>query len=441
MMQYEQYRDSGSTWIGNIPTHWKLTKAKHCSSFRMGQTILKEEVIDNGEFPVYSATEGDHYFGRINNPLFLLEPGDIVIPARGNSIGHIALVHEKAVSTQTTIASFIDSQKINSNFLYYYYKGFRNILFRYDVTAIPQITIDQVKQNPIVLPPLEEQTKIAQYLDHQTAIIDQLILQKEKLIELLKEKRQAVINEAVTKGLNPNAKMKDSGIEWLGKVPEHWKIKKIKHIKSKAPNSFVDGPFGSNLKSEHFIEGGEVYVVESGFITTGIFEQKREFKTISHEHYLTIDRSSCKGGDIIIAKIGANYGMSGILPELDKPAVVSGNSLKLTVDTTKYVTEFIHFFLLNLKLTGSLEVIVNATAQPALSLGTLNDVAISVPPFEEQKQISVFIQNTSRKNGELTNALELQIEKLKEYRQSIISEAVTGKIDVRDWQPNKQQVA
>ena len=235
--------------------------------------------------------------------------------------------------------------------------------------------------------------------------------------------------------------MKDSGIEWLGEVPQHWTIKKIKHIKSKAANAFVDGPFGSNLKSEHFIEHGDVYVVESGFITSGIFEQKKDFKTISLSHYRTISRSTCNEGDIIIAKIGANYGMSGILPLLDKPAVVSGNSLKLTVEKENNDTKFIHYYLLNLKESGSFEVIVNAAAQPALSLGTLNDVAIAIPGKDEQIEISLFIEKSNNQLKELSEKLEYQIEKLKEYRQSIISEAVTGKIDVRDWRPKKQAVA
>jgi type I restriction enzyme S subunit len=286
------------------------------------------------------------------------------------------------------------------------------------------------------LPTIQEQENIANFLNNKIAILDELIEKKQRKIELLKEQHTAVINQAVTKGLNPHVRTKASGVEWIGEIPEHWKIKKIKHIKSKEPNAFVDGPFGSNLKSEHFIENGEVYVVESGFITSGIFEQRRAFKTISLSHYKTISRSTCKGGDIIIAKIGANYGMSGILPELDRLAVVSGNSLKLSIDTKIYNTEFIQHFLNHLKQTGSLEIIVNETAQPALSLGTLNNLSIAVPSKQEQDIISNYISDINKGLTELTKQSVDQIEKLKEFRQSIISEVVTGKIDIRDWQPN-----
>lgn len=198
MKKYDNYKDSGVDWIGEIPSQWKITKSKFCSNFRMGQTILKEDVIEDGIYPVYSATEGDHYFGRINNPSFILKPGDIVIPARGNSIGHVALVFEDAVCTQTTIANFIDRNKINSNYLFYFYKGHRGVLFQYDATAIPQITVEQVKQNNILIPPLSEQTTIANYLDQKTTQIEDLIAKKEQEIELLKEYKTALISEVVT---------------------------------------------------------------------------------------------------------------------------------------------------------------------------------------------------------------------------------------------------
>jgi type I restriction enzyme S subunit len=125
---------------------------------------------------------------------------------------------------------------------------------------------------------------------------------------------------------------KDSGVEWLGEVPEHWQVKRLKHIKALSPNAFVDGPFGSNLKSEHYIEGGEVYVIESNFATQGKLELSN-LKTISSEHFHTIQRSETQAGDIVIAKIGAQFGKVSILPFIDKPAVVSGTSMKLTVNS------------------------------------------------------------------------------------------------------------
>ena len=123
----------------------------------------------------------------------------------------------------------------------------------------------------------------------------------------------------------------------------NWAIKRIKDIKSSKANAFADGPFGSNLKTEHFVENGDVLVIDSGYITSGNFVIRREFKTISFEHFLTVKRSECKDGDLIIAKIGANFGMSAILPKLDKPSLVSGNTLKLTINDRLYFNKFIHY--------------------------------------------------------------------------------------------------
>lgn len=222
----------------------------------------------------------------------------------------------------------------------------------------------------------------------------------------------------------PYPAYKDSGVEWIGEIPEGWEIKKIKHIKSQIPNAFVDGPFGSNLKSQHYVDNGEVYVVESGFITSGEFRIKK-FKTISEEHFHTISRSECKYNDIIIAKIGAGFGMSGILPKLDKKSVVSGNSLKLTLESKITSTRFIHYQLLTMKNNGVFDLIVNATAQPALSLGLLNEIKQPSPPVQEQTQIATFLDKKTSQIDTLIKKKKRLNDLLKEEREAIINHAVT----------------
>ncbi|WP_176452731.1 restriction endonuclease subunit S, partial [Aeromonas sp. A35_P] len=227
---YPEYKDSGVVWLGEMPSTWVLAKTARYFKIAMGQTILKEQLEDDGEWPVYSATEGDHYFGRVNNPQVRLGCGDLVIPARGNSIGFVKLVKEQVTTTQTTIYCKHLTQKIYPEYAYYFTVGQKKNLFWFTQTAIPQITVEEIGSNPILLPSFEEQRTIAAFLDYETARIDRLIAQQQRLIELLKEKRQAVISLAVTKGLNPNAPMKDSGVEWLGQVPEHWDVPAIKYI-------------------------------------------------------------------------------------------------------------------------------------------------------------------------------------------------------------------
>lgn len=217
---------------------------------------------------------------------------------------------------------------------------------------------------------------------------------------------------------------KPSGIDWIGDIPSHWKLTPIKHLKSAEQFAFVDGPFGSNLKSEHYVSDGDVYVIESGFITTGKFIYK-DFKTITKDHFETIKRSACKGGDIIISKIGYNYGMVGELPNLDKPSVVSGNSLKITLNNSK-VLNGVFVNLMNLAKNRNAYIgLVQETAQPALSLGGLNNFVLPIPPLAEQEAIAAWLDE---KCGEIDAAIakvDREIELIDELKQSEISRVVT----------------
>ena len=221
---------------------------------------------------------------------------------------------------------------------------------------------------------------------------------------------------------------KDSGVEWLGEIPEHWDLKPIKYLKKNIKNAFVDGPFGSSLKTEHFIQDGQVYVVESGFITTGKFKYK-DFKTITEKHFKTIERSSCTENDVIIAKIGANYGMAGELPKLDKKSVVSGNSLKITLDNKIILNSVFVKLLESVKRLGGYNGIVNISAQPALSLGTLNNLRLPLPPREEQIKIASFLDEKTAQIDEVISQKEKLIELLKERKQIVINDAVTKGLD------------
>lgn len=219
-------------------------------------------------------------------------------------------------------------------------------------------------------------------------------------------------------------KMKDSGVEWIGKIPEEWEIVKIKHIKSKEKNSFVDGPFGSNLKSEHFVDNGDVYVIESNFATKGKLVEE-ELKTITLEHFYSIERSETREGDIIIAKIGENYGSARVLPHINKIAVVSGNSLKLTVDKDIANIDYICYCLSSMKDNSVFKLLVNSTGQPALSLGGINNIKLALPKLKEQNRIGEFLKSNCNKIDKTIEKEKQVIEKLKEYKQSVITEAVT----------------
>ncbi len=222
--------------------------------------------------------------------------------------------------------------------------------------------------------------------------------------------------------------MKDSGIEWIGEIPKEWEIVPIKYVKEDSLNSFVDGPFGSNLKSCHYVDDGDVYVIESGFISTGKFIFK-DFKTITFEHFSTIKRSECKNNDVIIAKIGANYGMAGILPALDKPSVVSGNSLKLTLDANKMDNMLFVWQMEMSKKNGGFVSVVNETAQPALSLGILNNYRIIMPSPKEQKIIVDYLKEKLFEIDATAEDIQKEISLLEDYKKSLIYNAISNGIN------------
>ena len=431
MKKYSDYKDSGIDMIDDIPFHWQVVRLKFLLEEKLMYGANESAENENPEFPRYIRITDFDNNGNLRKDTFkslpheiasdyLLKEGDVLFARSGATVGKTFLFKNyngNACFAGYLIKATSNRRKLLPSFLYYvtrsnYYNNWKDSIFIQ--ATIQNIGADKYQNLQLPIPSILEQTTIANFLDHKTQLIDDLIAKKERLIKLLQEERTAIINQAVTKGLDPNLPMKDSGIEWLGEIPEHWEVKKIKHIKSLCRNSFVDGPFGSNLKSMHYVTDGEVYVIESGFITSGSFIT-RKFKTISKDHFETIKRSESKGGDIIISKIGANFGMSGILPFLDKQSVVSGNSLKLTVNDELYSNEYIHYTLLINKWGGTFDLIVNSTAQPALSLTALNEIKIGVPKIIEQKKIVEFIQIETKRIDRIIDLARNEIFLLKEY--------------------------
>ncbi|MFM9961857.1 MAG: restriction endonuclease subunit S [Planctomycetaceae bacterium] len=446
--RYKKYKDSGVEWLWDVPEQWEISRLGFESwvRARLGWKGLKaEEYVDDGfaflSTPNIKGNEID--FENVNfidqvrfdeSPEIKLREGDVLLAKDGSTLGTVNVVRvlPRPTTVNSSIAVISPNQRLCGVYLYYLFESsyMEHTIQRIKGgMGVPHLFQADLNKFYMPVPPRDEQTKIASFLDRETSKIDELVGEQRRLIELLKEKRQAVISHAVTKGLNPHAPLKPSGNQWLGDVPEHWDVMRLKHVKSDDKNAFVDGPFGSNLKSEHFIDDGDAYVIESGFATQGRLDVA-DLKTITLEHLKTVSRSETKGGDIIIAKIGAQFGKSSILPTLDKPAVVSGNSLKLTINPQRCDVKFVNWHLTNLKQLGAIDDIVNGTAQPALSLGEMNNLPMLAPPLDEQQAIVNFLETQLREFDALTAEAERGIDLLQERRTALISAAVTGKIDV-----------
>lgn len=443
---YDEYVKSTILWLDMLPKHWISGNLRWFVKIYAGGTPSKnnEEFWREGTIPWLNS-------GSVNQN-FIIQPSAYIsqqaynkssakwikknslvmaLAGQGKTKGMVAQLGIDATCNQS-MAAIVPNDKFISKYLYWWLNSnYQNIRNMSGGDLRDGLNLELLGDIECPVPPINEQQKIANFLDKETSKIDILIEKQKRLIQLLEEKRQAVISFAVTKGLNHDIKMKDSRIEWLGNVPEHWDIKKIKHVKSILPNSFVDGPFGSNLKSEHFIESGDVYVIESNFATQGKLLLSK-LKTISNDHFSTIQRSEAKENDIIIAKIGAQYGKASILPKIDKRAVVSGNSLKLSLNHNIINNQYALFVLQHLKNEGGMDDIVNTTAQPALSLGSMNNLSIPLPNIDEQLSIVSSILYKISKIDDLIKATKIMIRLSHERRTALISAAVTGKIDVRN---------
>lgn len=280
------------------------------------------------------------------------------------------------------------------------------------------------------LPKKSEQSLIAKILDRETTRIDTLIAKKTRFIELLKEKRQALITQAVTKGLNPNVKMKDSGVEWLGEVPEHWLTVQL----GKLAIARCDGPFGSGLKSEHYQPSG-VRVIRLQNIGSAFFKNS-DAAFISRDHWSAVLGSGhdVQPGDLLVAGLGDEnnpLGRTCVAPEDLGEALVKADCYRFRIDWGKALPTFL---ALSLSATARAECgfLATGSTRDRLNLGLACSRVVALPPVNEQNGIVEFVVRGAQRIDGLIRKSELSITLLKERRSALITAAVTGQIDLRE---------
>jgi len=288
--------------------------------------------------------------------------------------------------------------------------------------AQPHLNAEELGSCTLVLPDAAEQTFIADFLDRETAKIDGLVAEQRRLIELVTEKRHAVVSHAITKGLNPRAPMKPSGIEWLGDVPEHWEVRRLKFL----INNIKAGPFGSSLTKDEYVSAGyRVYgqeqVIPNDFTVGDYF--------ISEEKYQELSQCSVLPGDILISCVGT-FGKIAIVPDDIEPGIINPRLLRLRcaeVISGEYLVE-----VLRSEVTfAQFELFSRGGTMDIIGIGTLSEIIVAVPPLPEQIQLLRLLRHETAKMDTLTAEAERTIDLLQERRTALISAAVTGKIDVR----------
>jgi type I restriction enzyme, S subunit len=284
----------------------------------------------------------------------------------------------------------------------------------------------------IAVPSLTEQVAIAAFLDRETTKIDALIAEQQRLIELLQEKRQAVISHAVTKGLNPNVPMKDSGVEWLGEVPEHWEILRLKRVALKR----CDGPFGSGLKSEHYVESGVFVVRLQNIKEAGLDSSSKAF--IDNGYYQQeLGDHDVEAGDLLIAGLGDEnnpVGRACVAPAEIEPAMVKADCFRYRLDTSLVNPSFAALSL-NTSARYHGGKMSSGSTRARIPLSQMSEREIALPPLEEQMLIVETLVREMSAMDSLHRSANDAVGLLQERRSALISAAVTGQIDVRGLLP------
>lgn len=417
--KYPKYKDSGIEWIGEIPEHWEVKRMRYMASIEGGRDP-KDVWDENGNYPIIG-TGG--VFGFANQ--YIYNKPSILLGRKG-TIDNPQFVTSPFWAVDTTYYTKI-FPNLFINFFYYLCKTIRFDQFVYG-SAIPSMTRETLENIYFAFPCFSEQTTIADFLDRKTTAIDQLIANKERLIILYEEEKTALINHAVTKGLDPHALMKDSGIEWIGEIPEHWEVKKVKHCLKSSKGAIKTGPFGSQLKSSDFTESGEYRVINQRNVLDNDFSKNGE--RIDSEKFNELKEFEIFANDILVTSRGS-IGKCSVFPETDERCVLHPCLIRLQISEKviliPWMTIYFNsssFFRENAKLES------NSTVIDVIYGHTLKEIVIPTPSVLEQTKIIEFIEQEIERIEDKIEKTQKLIDLLQEYKTALISEAVTGKIRV-----------
>ncbi|WP_164469723.1 restriction endonuclease subunit S [Aliarcobacter cryaerophilus] len=429
--KYPSYKDSGVEWLGEIPSEWNESRLKFIGytygglSGKAGKDFGDEENLESKRFIPFTNIANNAFIKsdnlgyviinekeeqnkvKINDLFFLMSSENY------DDLGKASLLEENLKDTY--LNSFckgfrLTDKLINPRFLNYLLSGniYRKLLsIQGNGFTRINLRLEKLNELRLLLPSLQEQQQIANFLDKATAKIDTLIEKQTKLIELLKEKRQAVISHAVTKGINPNVPMKDSGVEWLGEIPEHWEAKKLKFVlkllnkKEKISNQIIIALENIESWSGKYIE--------------------------SESNYQGDDVAFCVG-DILFGKLRP-YLAKVFLCSFD--GIAFGDLLAYR-PTKDYASKYGFYSLISEDFIKIVDSSTYGTKMPRASSEFLSEMRLTVPPLKEQQQIVNYLDEKTLKIDTLIEKSKKSIELLKEKRTALISAAVTGKIDVRE---------
>lgn len=279
----------------------------------------------------------------------------------------------------------------------------------------------------VLLPPLSEQDAIVRYLDSATSEIDKAIAMQQKMIDLLNERKQIIIKNAVTKGLDENVEMKESGVEWIGKIPKHWEVLNFRHLIKILTDFTANGSFGDLASNVKYLDIKDyARLVRLTDLRNNFDEEKGVWVNKSSYEYLA--KSELHGGELLIANVGAYSGLPWIMPNVSFRTTLAPNMFMLKLQDV--ITEYIYYLLSSSMYFAHLQKVASATAQPKLNKNNIRELNIVLPPKSEQQQIVTYLDSEMQRFDSAITNCQRQITLLQERKQIIINEVVTGKVRV-----------
>lgn len=439
---YPAYRPSGVVWLGEIPKHWDAKRLRFLVSEPLKYGANESAELDDPDLPRYIRITDVDENGRLRDETFkslpedvarpyLLKDGDLLLARSGATVGK-SFYYEpswgRAAYAGYLIRARFNPARVMPRFVNYFTNSQQ--YWQWLGSSFIQATIQNVSAEKyanliIPVPPFDDQAQIVAHLDSETARIDALIEKKQRQIELLQEKRSALISHTVTKGLDPKAPMKDSGIEWLGEIPGHWEVRPIRSLAKQGYKTFTDGDW---IESP-FIRDVGIRLIQTGNIGVGIYKEQG-FRYIDEKTFYDIRCTEVRPGDVLICRLADPVGRACIAPDLGCRMITSVDVciLKTSADTNP---AFAVYALSSAGYLAWLGGICRGGTRDRVSRSMLGSIRIQLPPLLEQRAIAAFLDRETGRIDTLIEKVQESITMLREYRIALISAAVTGKIDVR----------
>ncbi len=436
MKRYPEYKESQLGWVGEIPKHWEVIKFHYLSqeSKRKNDDDVDREMLSLSSYTGIQVKQYEYENTKRSKEesltYLVVEPNQLVVNPMWQIQRGIGVSYLHGIVSPGYRVYYIDLERLIPQYLHYLmrsdgYVDEYNKHIRGLTTYDRSVRKEDFEEIGVLLPSKQEQTQIANFLDRKTGQIDELIRIKERQVELLHEQRTALINQAVTKGLDPSVEMKPSGVEWIGDIPKDWEVKRIKYLASLISKGTTPTTIGREILDE-----GKIRFIKAENIVDTQIELKPEYY-IDEETNRLLRRSQLKENDLLFVIAGATIGKVSLVKLNDLPANTN-QAISFIRPHEKELPEFIYYWLQSDNIQKIIWLKVVQSAQPNLSMEDLGNLYIPYPSIAEQHCIIDYIADKTQTIVQLLQQAYKQIELLKEYRQSLISEVVTGKIDVRN---------